>query len=106
MQVQAKIKPSLVNGKRLYMHYCTPCHGIKGDGKGFNAKNLDPRPANHTDTEFMSKRTDKDLYEVISGGGRAVGKSSLMPSWGNTFNESQIRSLILYLRRLCRCQAL
>lgn len=92
------------NGERIYQWYCTPCHGIKGDGRGFNAKNLDPRPANHTDAEFMSKRTDKDLYDVIRGGGKAVGKSTLMPPWGNTFSKEQIKSLVSYLRKLCKCQ--
>ncbi len=86
------------------MWYCTPCHGTKGDGKGFNAKNLDPRPANHTDANFMSKKTDKDLYDAISGGGKAVGKAALMPPWGNTFDKAQIKSLVLYLRNLCKCK--
>jgi mono/diheme cytochrome c family protein len=103
-QVIAGETPNLIDGEAIYKHYCTPCHGIKGDGKGFNANNLDPRPANHSDAEFMSKRTDKELYEVISGGGRAVGRSSLMPPWGNTFNENEIKSLILYMRKLCKCK--
>ena len=92
------------NGEKLYSHYCTPCHGFDGDGKGFNAKNLDPRPANHTDGGFMKKRTDKELYDAVSGGGKTVGKSTLMPPWGNTFNETQIKSLVLYLRKLCGCE--
>ncbi len=96
--------PSLAGGEKIYTRYCTPCHGTKGDGKGFNAKNLDPRPANHTSTRSMGNKTDSDLYEAISGGGKAVGKSTLMPPWGNTFSESQIRSLILYVRKLCKCQ--
>jgi mono/diheme cytochrome c family protein len=100
----AEEKPYLSEGKSLYMHYCTSCHGNKGDGKGFNAKNLDPRPANHTDAKLMSKRSDKALYEVIYGGGRAAGKSTLMPPWGNNLNERQIRSLIIYLRKLCSCK--
>jgi mono/diheme cytochrome c family protein len=41
----AEQRPSLTNGEKLYLHYCSSCHGNKGDGKGFNAKNLDPRPA-------------------------------------------------------------
>lgn len=96
--------PTLTEGEKIYKWYCTPCHGIKGDGKGFNAKNLDPRPADHTDVEFMSKRTNKELFDAISGGGKGVGKSTLMPPWGNTFNETQIKSLVLYLRELCKCQ--
>ncbi len=100
----AERKSFLTDGKKTYMWYCTPCHGLKGDGKGFNAKNLDPRPANHNDSEFMSKRTDKNLFDAISGGGKAVGKAALMPPWGNTFDKAQIKSLVLYLRKLCKCQ--
>jgi len=100
-------KTSLVmEGEKMYIHYCASCHGNKGDGKGFNAKNLDPRPAVHTDADFMSKRTDKDLQDAINGGGRTVGKSTLMPPWGNTFSEAQVHSLVLYLRRLCKCEGL
>ncbi len=97
-------KPVIKNGESIYKWYCAPCHGIKGDGKGFNAKNLDPRPANHTDPDLMTKRTDDDLFEAISKGGKGVGKSTLMPPWGNTFSREQIKSLVQYLRKLCRCQ--
>jgi len=90
-------------GAKLYRHYCSPCHGEAGDGRGFNALNLDPRPANHRDAEFMSRRSDRELFDVIHGGGRAVGKSTLMPPWGETFSKRQIRSLIHYLRKLCEC---
>lgn len=92
------------NGRNLYRRYCSPCHGIKGDGKGFNAKNLDPRPASHADRKLMKKRTNDELYDVIEGGGRSAGKSTLMPPWGNTFSESRMKSLVLYMRKLCRCQ--
>ena len=95
---------SFKEGKRVYLHYCAPCHGKKGNGKGFNARYLDPRPANHTDSEFMSRRTDGDLFDVIYGGGRAVGRSPLMPPWGETLSEDEIKSLIIYLRWLCRCR--
>jgi mono/diheme cytochrome c family protein len=91
-------------GEKIYTHYCSPCHGVKGDGKGFNAKNLDPRPANHADAEFMAKRTDKELADAISGGGRFVGKSSLMPPWGETLSRAQIRNLVMYMRKLCQCE--
>jgi mono/diheme cytochrome c family protein len=95
---------ALHEGEKLYAHYCSPCHGMNGDGKGFNARNLDPRPANHADAEFMAKRTDKDLTDAISGGGRFVGKSSLMPPWGNTFSKAQIKGIVLHLRNVCKCE--
>lgn len=102
--IQAEEIPSPYYGKETYRRHCTPCHGAGGDGKGFNAKNLDPRPANHTDTQLMSKRTDKDLYDVVYGGGRDTGKSTLMPPWGNTFSRARIESLVLYMRKLCGCK--
>ncbi len=104
-QGRTENKP-IAQGKEMYMHYCASCHGNKGDGKGFNAKNLDPRPAVHTDAVFMNKRTDKELHDAINGGGRTIGKSTLMPPWGNTFSEAQVQSLVFYLRKLCNCKGL
>jgi mono/diheme cytochrome c family protein len=89
--------------EKVYAHYCAPCHGIKGDGKGFNAQHLDPRPANHRDAQFMNRRSDRELHDAIKGGGKAVGKSTLMPPWGETLSETQISSLVSYLRKLCKC---
>ena len=103
---QTENNPSIAQGGKMYMHYCTACHGNKGDGKGFNAKNLDPRPAVHTDAAFMIKRTNKELSDAISGGGRTIGKSTLMPPWGKTLSDTQVQSLVLYLRKLCKCQGL
>ncbi len=94
----------LNDGEETYQWYCAACHGKEGDGKGFNANNLDPRPADHTDNKLMNKRTDDELYNVIEGGGRAAGKSTLMPPWGNSFSEAQMEALVLYLRKLCRCK--
>lgn len=100
----AGISAASVNaGQQIYMHYCIQCHGEKGNGKGFNSEYLDPKPADHTNSTEMSKRTDEKLYDTISGGGKSVGKSTYMPPWGGTFNEKQIESLILYLRKLCHC---
>ncbi len=99
-------KPSLEWGTELYNHYCTPCHGVKGDGNGFNAPKLIVKPANHTDAAFMSARNDQKLFDTINLGGVEVAKSTLMPPWGAALdNDDKIRSLILKLRDLCRCQA-
>ena len=102
-QIMAAEKPLFKNGESIYKWYCTPCHGDEGNGNGFNAKNLDPRPANHTDPKLMTRRTDEELSDAISGGGRRVGKSTLMPPWGNTFDKAKIKSLVQYLRKLCKC---
>ncbi len=66
--LNSKERPTLTKGKKIYSWYCTPCHGFKGDGKGFNAEYLNPKPANHTNAKEMSKRTDEKLYEHHSRG--------------------------------------
>ena len=99
-------KPSLEWGNALYHHYCIPCHGINGDGYGFNAPHLLVKPANHTDSKFMSKRSDQKLFDTINLGGVEVAKSTLMPPWGAALNnDNKIKSLIMKLRDLCQCQA-
>ena len=87
------------NGKALFATYCSICHGAAGEGDGFNAFNLNPRPRNLADRPAMAAFTDDQLYEAIARGGGKRGKSNLMPPWGYTLNQRQIRYLVAYLRR-------
>ena len=103
--VKPKLTVSLELGKVTYKHYCTPCHGMKGDGNGFNAGRLLVKPANHTDAKFMSERSDSKLFDTINLGGVEVSKSTLMPPWGVALGDEKIKSVILYLRELCQCKA-
>ena len=103
--VPPKLEVSLELGEVTYKHYCTPCHGMKGDGTGFNAARLLVKPANHTDAKFMSERNDTKLFDTINLGGIEVAKSTLMPPWGVALGDEKIKSVILYLRKLCKCQA-
>jgi len=96
---------SLALGRLTYMHYCTPCHGEKGDGNGFNAGHLLVKPANHTDAKFMSERNDQKLFDTVNLGGVEVSKSTLMPPWGAALGDEKIKSVVLYLRELCQCKA-
>jgi mono/diheme cytochrome c family protein len=102
-RAQTEEQAFIIYGEKIYLHYCAPCHGAQGDGKGFNARNLDPRPAKHNDAVLMDKRRDKDLFDAISLGGRGIGKSTLMPPWGDSLKKSQINSLVQFLRKLCNC---
>lgn len=92
----------VAQGRKLYTYYCADCHGAKGRGDGYNAENLDPLPRDHTDRNevYMADRTNEELFEVISKGGREVSKSPYMPLYGHTLSEEEIWSLVTYLRTL------
>jgi mono/diheme cytochrome c family protein len=90
----------LGEGKRIYMINCANCHGAAGKGDGPVAKTMPTKPADHTNGKLMNKETDKFLFDIISRGGAAVGKSPLMPAWGGHFNEKQVRDLLAYVRSL------
>ena len=89
-----------VAGRRDYALYCASCHGAAGDGDGPLAAALDPRPARHSDAEYMAGLSDADLFRVIQEGGAALGKSPLMAAWGGTLSEAQIKDLVAFIRTL------
>jgi mono/diheme cytochrome c family protein len=85
-------------GGKLYEQYCMVCHGNEGKGDGFNAYNLDPRPQDFTDSTYMKALSDDQIDQTITGGGRSVNKSPLMPAYGWTLNGQQIRYLVSFVR--------
>ncbi len=87
-------------GRALFLHYCSTCHGAEGHGDGFNAFNLDPKPRDLADPAFQQQRTDEDLAAAVRAGGGAAGLSTGMPPWGRTLDDRQIEALVRFLRTL------
>ncbi len=85
-------------GKYLYAKYCAVCHGEEGKGDGFNAFNLNPKPRDFSDSTYMSALTDQKIEETIAQGGRGVGKSPQMPSWGGRLTKAEVLYLTDYVR--------
>ena len=92
----------VVEGKKHFNKYCSPCHGESGAGDGYNAKHLDPHARDLTDkTEpYMAKLSNEEIYEVIDKGGRGVDIAPTMPTFGKVFSEDEIWSLVSYIRTL------
>jgi mono/diheme cytochrome c family protein len=86
-------------GARIYGQFCATCHGAGGKGDG-PLSQIEPKPADHTDSAYMGSLSDQHLYKVISQGGASVGKSPLMAPWGGVLTDPQIRDLIAQLRAL------
>ena len=89
-------------GMHLYSKYCSVCHGTEGKGDGFNAFNLDPKPRNFTDKQYMSALTDARLLETITQGGRGVNKSVLMPSWSGRLSNIERSYVAAYIRHFAK----
>jgi mono/diheme cytochrome c family protein len=85
-------------GAKVYRHYCRICHGEGGKGDGFNSSRLEPRPRDFTDATFWEKTRDDRVYDAVAQGGTANGKSVLMPAWGHTLTERQLRDVIVFIR--------
>jgi Cytochrome C oxidase, cbb3-type, subunit III len=63
------------SGKQLYLKNCSQCHGEKGDGEGYAAPHLRPRPRNFTSGKFKIRTTPSgalpthdDLVNIIRRG--------------------------------------
>jgi cbb3-type cytochrome c oxidase subunit III len=95
------------NGRKLFVYYCTVCHGAQGEGNGLLADTLwvnhQVRPRNLTDTAYMTEKTDRDLYMTIALGGDHVGKSGLMPAWGGVkISPNEVKDLVSYVRAISK----
>ncbi len=84
-----------------YKTYCMQCHGMHGKGDGVNVPAMNILPRDHSDNEYMMKRTNTEIFKVIKFGGPAINKSVKMPPWGDTFTDQEIRELVGHIRTLC-----
>ncbi|HAL56867.1 MAG TPA: hypothetical protein DCP63_10440 [Bacteroidetes bacterium] len=96
-------------GFALYTKYCQVCHGVEGDGKGFNAFNLQDsfgiQPADFTDSASAATRADSRTFLIISEGGTAVEKSQYMPPWEGTLSSEEIENTATYIRQFSRSKS-
>ena len=98
------LPPETAPGAETYLARCASCHGVRGDGDGFNAPFLPVPPTAHSDSAAMSLRPDDTLYDGIHAGGWILGKSHRMPAFGASLGDREMRELVSYIRALCRCR--
>lgn len=87
-------------GKQWYYFYCVACHGWGLQGDGPNALSVEPRPRILTKGDYMNKKSNLQLFEVIKGGGEAASLSPAMPVWGNILQDQDIWNLIAFVRAM------
>jgi cytochrome c oxidase cbb3-type subunit 3 len=90
------VKNPASRGEVVFKNNCVLCHGIKGDGKGRASVLYNPPPANLT----KSDKNDEYKKMIITLGGQAMGRSEVMPIWGEQLSEQQIDDVVAYLRTI------
>lgn len=89
-----------VLGRALYAMHCASCHGAAGAGDGPAAGGLHPRPRDHTDAWHLEARTDRELHQMVQGGGPAAQRSVLMPAFGENLDPLDAWALVAHVRTL------
>lgn len=83
-------------GEVVFRTNCILCHGVKGDGNGRAAELYDPPPADLT----RSDKNDQYKRMIITMGGAAMGRSAVMPVWGEQLEPAEIDDVVAYLRTI------
>jgi mono/diheme cytochrome c family protein len=91
-------------GQKIYVDRCARCHGENGEGNGPDLAKLHPSssPVNWTRAVVMRQWSDKEIVDIITKGGKAVGSSPVMPPFGGKLSEAQIQNLLAYIRTLAK----
>lgn len=98
--VSSQTKGDPKAGKAKYDANCVGCHGATGKGDGAAAAALNPKPQDHTDGKIMNVLTDKYLFDIIKGGGKAVQKAPIMPAASKKLSDQDIWDMVAYIRSL------
>jgi mono/diheme cytochrome c family protein len=87
-------------GKQTYQRHCAQCHGDAGDGQGYAAVHLLPKPRDFTAGKFKLRTTpsgqlptDADLRRVIRQG----MPYSSMPAWPQ-LTDDEVDGLVAYVK--------
>jgi mono/diheme cytochrome c family protein len=89
-------------GKRIFYAQCVWCHADSTPAGPSNRSNLKPMPSLMNDGTVLNAESDEYLQNIISLGGSAVSKSAMMPPYGQTLTQEEIREVIAYTRAIAQ----
>ncbi len=87
------IPEAIESGRALFSSQCAMCHGEKGNGKGDLAARLKLAVPNLTDPKVQRKRTDGELFYILSKGHGEMPAEQRLP-------DQNKWEMILYIRTL------
>lgn len=92
-------KKILADGKILYEHFCSPCHGIQGQGDGLVVQHGYPAPPSYSKGQSsrggaMKDLTDGKIYHTITYGLNSMG------SYASQLAPDERWKVVLYVHQL------
>jgi mono/diheme cytochrome c family protein len=87
-------------GRRIFYQQCVWCHADATPAGPSNRSNVTPAPPLFNDGSVLNDKSDEYLQNIITLGGSALGKSAMMPPYGKTLTQDEIRALIAYARAM------
>jgi mono/diheme cytochrome c family protein len=90
---------ALAKGKEQFTLFCSNCHGVLGDGKGYlyTSQRFPAQPASLIG-DLVKNKPDGELYHVITLG----SLSGLMGAHGSQIAPENRWKIILYVRQLVK----
>ncbi len=89
-------------GAQIFAAKCARCHGRGGKGDGPDLVKLQSAvsPDDWTDKESNQELTDSFIVAMITKGGKANGKSRIMPAFADKLNTQQVQDLLAFIRAM------
>jgi mono/diheme cytochrome c family protein len=92
-------KKTLADGKILFEHFCSPCHGVQGQGDGLVVQHGYPAPPSYSKGQSsrggaMRDLTDGKIYHTITYGLNAMG------SYASQLSPDERWKVVLYVHQL------
>lgn len=85
---------SLKKGEVLYQENCSVCHGDKGNGKSWVARDIKPAPKNFTDPAVIKVLSKERMFRSISEG----RSGTAMQPFKTQLSKEEINLVIDYIR--------
>lgn len=92
-----ELRGDAAKGAQLHGQYCAECHGASGKGDVI-VMHMDTPPRDQSDPAYMKTLPDSFLYLAVCKGGEAVGRSFIMPAWGDLLSDQEIKDLVARIR--------
>ena len=87
---------NVASGRTAFSHYCAACHGLDGQNTGVPFADQMSPPVPSLNSPSVQSYTDGQLHWILENGISPSG----MPASKGILNDSELWSIVVYLRHL------